>query len=88
MPKHAYLSASASHRWLACPPSAKLCAAHPESGSRVTFDFVDAEAHGFAPPFRMKLDCSKLRALGWTPKVGLMEMFDRMMADMKGEKGR
>ena len=26
MPKHAYLSASASHRWLACPPSANLCA--------------------------------------------------------------
>lgn len=26
MPKHAYLSASASHRWLACPPSAMLCA--------------------------------------------------------------
>ena len=26
MPKHAYLSASVSHRWLACPPSAKLCA--------------------------------------------------------------
>lgn len=26
MPKHAYLSASASPRWLACPPSAKLCA--------------------------------------------------------------
>lgn len=26
MPKHAYLSASASHRWLACPPSAGLCA--------------------------------------------------------------
>jgi hypothetical protein len=23
---HAYLSASSSHRWLACPPSAKLCA--------------------------------------------------------------
>ena len=26
MAKHAYLSASSSHRWLACPPSAKLCA--------------------------------------------------------------
>ena len=26
MPKHAFLSASASHRWLSCPPSAKLCA--------------------------------------------------------------
>lgn len=33
MPKHAYLSASASHRWLACPPSAKLCANIPDQSS-------------------------------------------------------
>ena len=33
MPKHAYLSASASHRWLACPPSAKLCANIPDQAS-------------------------------------------------------
>ncbi len=33
MPKHAYLSASASHRWLACPPSAKLCDGINDSGS-------------------------------------------------------
>ena len=33
MPKHAYLSASASHRWLACPPSAKLCAQEEDKGS-------------------------------------------------------
>lgn len=33
MPKHAYLSASASHRWLACPPSAKLCASIPDQAS-------------------------------------------------------
>lgn len=26
MSNHAFLSASSSHRWLACPPSAKLCA--------------------------------------------------------------
>ena len=25
MAKHAFLSASASHRWINCPPSAKLC---------------------------------------------------------------
>ena len=31
--KHAYLSASASHRWLICPPSAKLCAEEPDYGS-------------------------------------------------------
>lgn len=34
MPKHAYLSASASHRWLACPPSAKLCASIPDQASK------------------------------------------------------
>ena len=33
MPKHAYLSASASHRWLACPPSARLCAQEEDKGS-------------------------------------------------------
>ena len=33
MPKHAYLSASSSHRWLACPPSAKLCAQEEDRGS-------------------------------------------------------
>ena len=33
MSKHAYLSASASHRWLACPPSAKLCAQEEDQSS-------------------------------------------------------
>ena len=33
MAKHAYLSASASHRWLACPPSAKLCAQEEDKSS-------------------------------------------------------
>lgn len=31
--KHAYLSASSSHRWIACPPSAKLCAEVEDQGS-------------------------------------------------------
>ena len=61
-----------------------LCTAYPESGSRVVFDFDGAAARGFAPPFRMRLDCSRLRALGWKPKVGLMEMFGRMMEGMRG----
>ncbi len=33
MSKHAFLSASASHRWLNCPPSAKLCESIPEATS-------------------------------------------------------
>lgn len=60
-----------------------LVAAHPEAMSRVVFDFEGADARGFAPPFRMKLDCSRLRALGWEPKTGLLEMFDRMMQSWK-----
>lgn len=33
MSKHAFLSASASHRWLNCPPSAKLCENIPDQPS-------------------------------------------------------
>ncbi len=42
MPKHAYLSASASHRWLACPPSAKLCAMEEDRGSPYAQQGTDA----------------------------------------------
>lgn len=41
MPKHAYLSASASHRWLACPPSAKLCANILDQASEYTQQGTD-----------------------------------------------
>lgn len=33
MAKHAFLSASSSHRWLKCPPSAKLCAEAKDEAS-------------------------------------------------------
>ena len=59
-----------------------LIAAHPESGSKLVIDTADAASRGFAPPFQMKLDSSPLRALGWMPRVGLVEMYDRMMAAM------
>ena len=60
-----------------------LIAAHPESGSRLVIDTADVESRGFAPPFQMRLDSTRLRALGWVPKVGLVEMYDRMMAEMR-----
>ena len=31
--KHAFLSASSSHRWINCPPSAALCAKKPNNSS-------------------------------------------------------
>ena len=42
MAKHAYLSASASHRWLACPPSAKLCAEQEDKTSPYAQEGTDA----------------------------------------------
>ena len=41
MAKHAFLSASASHRWLACPPSAKLCAKVPDESSTYALEGTD-----------------------------------------------
>ena len=43
MANHAFLSASASHRWLACPPSARLCAEVPDQES--TYAKQGTEAH-------------------------------------------
>ncbi len=44
MADHALLSASSSQRWLECPPSAKLCAAHPSRGSPFAQQGTDAHA--------------------------------------------
>ena len=42
MAKHAYLSASASERWLKCFPSAKLCAQEENRGSPCAQQGTDA----------------------------------------------
>ncbi len=42
MAKHAYLSASSSHRWLSCPPSAKLCAEIRDEASPYAQQGTDA----------------------------------------------
>lgn len=42
--KHALLSASSSHRWLACPPSAKLCAQEAGKSSPYAQQGTDAHA--------------------------------------------
>jgi len=42
MGKHALLSASSSHRWLHCPPSARLCESHEDKGSDYAAEGTDA----------------------------------------------
>lgn len=42
MGKHALLSASSSHRWLSCPPSARLCTNQEENSSEYAKQGTDA----------------------------------------------
>lgn len=44
MSGHAFLSPSASHRWLNCPPSAKLCAEVPDASSPYAQQGTDAHS--------------------------------------------
>lgn len=44
MGKHALLSASSSHRWLNCPPSARLCEGYEDKGSENAQEGTDAHS--------------------------------------------
>lgn len=44
--KHALLSASASHRWLSCPPSARLCEDYEDTASEYAQQGTDAHSLG------------------------------------------
>lgn len=44
MGKHALLSASSSHRWLNCPPSARLCEGYDDKGSDFAVEGTDAHS--------------------------------------------
>ncbi len=49
----------------------------------------DVSGYGYAKTLHMNLDTSKLRTLGWTPKVDLADMFQTLVSylkDMKTEK--
>ena len=42
--KHALLSASSAHRWLHCPPSARLCENYEDKGSDYAAEGTDAHS--------------------------------------------
>ena len=41
------------------------------------------ENQGYAPETKLRLDTSKIEALGWFPACGLKEMFERLIKSMK-----
>lgn len=72
--KHAILSASSAHRWLACPPSAKLCA---EAGDRTSeYALQGTDAHSLCE-YRL------LKALGKKAEdsTASLAYFDDEMSD-------
>lgn len=48
-------------------------------GEKVVFDIPADNIYGYAPESKMRLSGRKMESLGWTPSVGLMEMYERMV---------
>ena len=57
----------------------RLCASHPPSS--VVIDPV--EGMGYAPACKLRLSTAKLEALGWRPRTGLMDAFERLIASWR-----
>lgn len=51
--------------------------------TKVVFE-IDNKNRGYNPTVKICLDSSKLEALGWTPQVGLREMYERLIKSLKG----
>lgn len=61
-----------------------VCGLVPEKGIRVCIDIPEnVAAFGYNPEMVIRLDTRKLQSLGWNSQVGLKEMFQRLIADMK-----
>lgn len=59
---------------------AELVANHVADGKiRVVVDISYGRQFGYAPDVQLKLDASKLRALGWIPQIDLVEAYKRLI---------
>ena len=64
-----------------------VCETFPESGISVEFDLPkDLASFGYNPEMVIRLDSSRLEALGWQATTDLKGMFKRMIASFDGRK--
>ena len=54
-----------------------------EGRIKVVFDIPSENKFGYAADTKMKLNSSKLQALGWKPEIGLEEAYKRMILDVE-----
>lgn len=50
---------------------------------KVIFDIPKENTYGYAADTYMKLNTSKMKALGWQPEIGLEEAYKRMIKSMR-----
>ncbi|MCI5641183.1 MAG: NAD-dependent epimerase/dehydratase family protein [Lachnospiraceae bacterium] len=64
-----------------------VCQVVPDSEITVERDIPeDLASFGYNPEMIVRLDSSKLQALGWQPTVDLQEMYERLIASMKATR--
>lgn len=52
--------------------------------SRVVFDVPEGNKFGYAADTLLRLDATRLRALGWAPRYGMVEAYRRMLPSLTG----
>ncbi len=64
-----------------------VCDTFKDSGISVRIEIPEnVAAFGYNPEMIIKLDASRLEALGWKAQVGMKEMFERLVESMKNDK--
>lgn len=61
-----------------------LTEVYSDTGIKVVYDFdKDTAELGYNPVVKINLDTTKLESLGWSAKIGLVEMYERMIGSMR-----
>ena len=64
-----------------------VCSTIAGNKIKLLFDMPkDVSKFGYAPPSKVNMDCSKIRKIGWTPKVNLEDMYLRLIRGMSNNQ--